>query len=92
MKKGRPLYVEGRLQLDSWDDKNTGQKRSKLKVVGENFQFLGGREGGDGGGGSYEGGQSSGGSQSSGGGVQEAPSGGDGSSAEPEMDDDDIPF
>lgn len=49
-KKGRPLYVEGRLQLDSWDDKATGQKRSKLKVVGENIQLLGGREGGPGGG------------------------------------------
>jgi single-strand DNA-binding protein len=50
-KKGRPLLVEGRLQLDSWDDKQTGQKRSKLKVVGENIQLLGGREsGGDGGG------------------------------------------
>ena len=42
-KKGKPLYVEGRLQLDSWDDKQSGQKRSKLKVVGENFQFLGSR-------------------------------------------------
>jgi single-strand DNA-binding protein len=50
-KKGRPLFVEGRLQLDSWDDKATGQKRSKLKVVGENIQLLGGREGGGGGGG-----------------------------------------
>lgn len=50
-KKGRPLFVEGRLQLDSWDDKATGQKRSKLKVVGENIQLLGGREGGSGGGG-----------------------------------------
>ena len=58
MKKGRPLYVEGRLQLDSWDDKNTGQKRSKLKVVGDNFQFLGGRDdNAGGGGGSYQGGQ-----------------------------------
>lgn len=38
--KGSPLYVEGRLQLDSWDDKETGKKRSKLRVVGENFQFL----------------------------------------------------
>ncbi len=45
-KKGRPLMVEGRLQLDTWDDKATGQKRSKLKVVGENIQLLGGREGG----------------------------------------------
>ncbi|MCE9612426.1 MAG: single-stranded DNA-binding protein [Chthoniobacter sp.] len=49
-KKGRPLFVEGRLQLDSWDDKATGQKRSKLKVVGENIQLLGSREGGGGGG------------------------------------------
>lgn len=50
-KKGRPLLVEGRLQLDQWDDKQTGQKRSKLKVVGENIQLLGSREGGGGGGG-----------------------------------------
>ena len=37
-KKGRPLFVEGRLQLDTWEDKQSGQKRSKLKVVGENIQ------------------------------------------------------
>jgi single-strand DNA-binding protein len=47
-KKGRPLFVEGRLQLDTWDDKASGQKRSKLKVVGENIQLLGSREGGAG--------------------------------------------
>ena len=53
-KKGRPLFVEGRLQLDTWDDKATGQKRSKLKVVGENLQFLStGKTGGSGGGGGY---------------------------------------
>jgi single-strand DNA-binding protein len=40
MKKGRPLMVEGRLRLDTWDDKQTNQKRSKLKVVLESFQFL----------------------------------------------------
>jgi single-strand DNA-binding protein len=40
--KGRPLYVEGRLKFDQWEDKTSGQKRSKLKVVLENFQFLGG--------------------------------------------------
>ncbi|MEM9018450.1 MAG: single-stranded DNA-binding protein [Verrucomicrobiota bacterium] len=51
MKKGRPLYVEGRLNLDQWEDKNTGQQRSRLKVIGENFQFLGGRDDGGGGGG-----------------------------------------
>jgi single-strand DNA-binding protein len=44
--KGRPLFVEGRLRFDQWEDKTTQQKRSKLKVVLENFQFLGGREGG----------------------------------------------
>lgn len=47
--KGRPLFVEGRLKLDTWDDKTTGQKRSKMKVVLENFQFLGGRDGNEGG-------------------------------------------
>jgi len=51
LRKGRPVYIEGRLQLDSWDDKTTGQKRSKLRVVGEEMQLLGSREGGSGGGG-----------------------------------------
>lgn len=50
VKKGRSIYVEGRLQLDTWDDKQSGQKRSKLRVVGENFQFLGNRAGGTAGG------------------------------------------
>lgn len=40
LKKGRPILVEGRLRLDTWDDKQTGQKRSKLNVVLESFQFL----------------------------------------------------
>jgi single-strand DNA-binding protein len=46
--KGRPLFIEGRLKFDSWEDKQGGGKRSKLSVVVENFQFLGGREGGGG--------------------------------------------
>jgi len=47
LKKGRPIFIEGRLQLDTWDDKQSGQKRSKLKVVGETMQMLGGpRSGG----------------------------------------------
>lgn len=46
--KGRPVLIEGRLQLDTWDDKQTGQKRSKLRVVAERMQMLGSR--GDGGG------------------------------------------
>lgn len=48
MKKGRPIYVEGRLQMDTWQDKQTGQNRSRLKIVGDTFQFLGGREDGGG--------------------------------------------
>lgn len=43
LKKGRPVLIEGRLQLDTWEDKQTGQKRSKLRVVGENMHLLGGR-------------------------------------------------
>jgi single-strand DNA-binding protein len=46
-KKGDPIYIEGRLQLDTWDDKETGKKRSKLKVTGEQFQFLGRKKGDD---------------------------------------------
>ena len=38
--KGRGVYVEGRLQMDTWDDKETGKKRSRLKIHGENLQFL----------------------------------------------------
>src|SRR3982751_6050308 len=41
LKKGRPVFIEGRLQLDTWDDKQSGQKRSKLRVIGENMQMLG---------------------------------------------------
>ena len=52
MKKGREIYLEGRLTLDTWEQ--DGQKRSKLKVIAENFQFLGG--GGGGGGGQGDGG------------------------------------
>ena len=57
LRKGRPVFIEGRLQLDSWEDKQTGQKRSKLRVVGEGMQLLGGRSEGGQGGGGYGGGQ-----------------------------------
>lgn len=42
--KGRAVLIEGRLKLDQWEDKESGQKRSKLKVAVESFQFVGGRE------------------------------------------------
>lgn len=38
--KGSGLFIEGRLQLESWEDKDTGKKRSRIKVIGENIQFL----------------------------------------------------
>ncbi|MEX1111773.1 MAG: single-stranded DNA-binding protein [Chthoniobacterales bacterium] len=81
LKKGRPLFVEGRLQLDTWDDKQTGQKRSKMRVVCENFQMLGSRDGG--GEGSGGGGHSSGAAGSRP--AKSAP-------AAEESGDDDIPF
>src|SRR6202789_4196273 len=52
MRKGRPILIEGRLKLDQWDDKQTGQKKSRMGVVAETVQFLGAPgEGGAGGGG-----------------------------------------
>lgn len=54
LKKGRPILIEGRLKLDTWEDKQTQQKRSRLGVVLESFTFLDSgntREGGGGGGG-----------------------------------------
>ncbi len=49
--KGKPAFIEGKLRLDTWEDKNGGGKRSKLYVVGDNWEFVGGREGGGQGGG-----------------------------------------
>ena len=49
LSKGRPLFVDGRLRYDSWDDKATGKKMSKLRVVCERFEFLGGNPGQGGG-------------------------------------------
>ena len=92
LKKGRPVLIEGRLQLDSWDDKQSGQKRSKLKVIGESMQLLGGRGGG-------EGDEGGGGGGGGGGGYRQSSGGGGGRSSAPpprsapsEPDDDEIPF
>jgi single-strand DNA-binding protein len=84
LKKGRPVFVEGRLQLDSWDDKQSGQKRTKLKVIGENMQMLGAPRGGGSGGGDEE---SSGGSRPS-----SRPAPPPKAAVPSEPDDDEIPF
>ncbi len=84
MTKGRPILVEGHLRLDQWESKE-GQKRSKLYVVVDTFQFLGGREGGGReGGGREEGGATGGGNFSRGkGGGRSAPA--------PAQEDDSMP-
>lgn len=91
VKKGRPLFVEGRLQMDTWEDKQSGQKRSRLKIIAEQMQLLGGR-----GGGGDEGPSGGGGySRSSSGSSSESGSGGGGSSSRSafnEPEEDDIPF
>jgi single-strand DNA-binding protein len=89
LKKGRSVFIEGRLQLDTWDDKQSGQKRSKLKVIGEMMQMLGGRPGGGGGGGDEGGGEGSSHFAKSSGGSQGVSPPKRGSS---EPDDDEIPF
>ncbi|YCM42380.1 single-stranded DNA-binding protein [Verrucomicrobiaceae bacterium 227] len=100
--KGRPVFIEGRLQLDQWDDKQSGQKRSRLRVVGENMQFLpsgggsgsGGGGNSGGGGGNYpQGGNSSSDDQGAQRPAPPAPSqGGAAASDGFDNDDDDIPF
>ena len=95
-KKGRPIFVEGRLKLDTWDDKQSGQKRSKMKVIVETMQLLGGREGGPGGGGGgdYEGGHSGGGGAPPQQQQRRAPQAPPRPAADPDLDaaPDDIPF
>jgi single-strand DNA-binding protein len=86
LRKGRPVFIEGRLQLDSWEDKQSGQKRNKLRVVADNVQFLGSR--GSGGGGPEEGDETPRSRPSSG--VRSAPPPKGAGPAEP--DDDEIPF
>ncbi len=76
--KGKQIYVEGRLQTRSWEDRQSGEKKYRTEIVCENFQMLGSR-------GDFESGPAGGGFGGSGGG-----SGGDSSPSEPE--DDDIPF
>jgi single-strand DNA-binding protein len=83
--KGKRIYVEGRLQTRSWEDKQSGEKKYRTEIICENFQMLGGRGddgGASGGGGDYGGSGSSGGSGGSGG----------SSYGDSGPSDDDIPF
>ena len=82
LKKGRPIFIEGHLRMDQWDDKQTGQKRSKLAIIMDAFEFIDSRGEGEGGGGNFAGG----GAPAAGGAAPAA--GGGGGFAE----DDDVPF
>jgi single-strand DNA-binding protein len=75
--KGRQVYVEGRLKTDTWDDKQTGQKRSRVKVVADTVRFLssGGRGAGAGAGGGAGGGRQAPQDDGPPGGFDEGPSG-----------------
>lgn len=90
-KKGAPILIEGKLQMDEWDDKQTGAKRTKLKVTGNRLHFCGRRKGDDGG---------EGGEEHQGGGRQQQqrpPARGQQQGQRPALgdeqpDDDDVPF
>lgn len=95
LSKGKPVFINGRLKLDQWDDKNGGGKRSKLKVVVEEFQFIDSGSGGGSGGGTARASSSEyGDSDSPAPRVQTRPQGGSRAPqpAAPEINEEDIPF
>ncbi|MFO1020724.1 MAG: single-stranded DNA-binding protein [Planctomycetales bacterium] len=94
LSKGRAVLIEGRLQLDSWDDKESGQKRSKLRVVCESMTMVGSRGdgGGGGGGGGFRGGSARNTAPSSGGDDSGMESSGDFGGGGGGVPDDEVPF
>jgi len=82
LRKGKLVYIEGRIRTDSWEDKETKQKRYRTEIVAENMQMLD-RKGDEEGGGSYSGGGSY---------AQKSKSSSGSSSQPPEMEEDDVPF
>ncbi len=98
LKKGRTVYIEGRLQTDSWDDKQTGQKKYMTNIVANDLVLLGGKGGeGSGGGGGEEGGYAGGRSRGGAAGNDfdqsaHEPAGARSAEKSTEITDDDIPF
>ncbi len=87
--KGKQIYLEGRIQTRSWDDRQTGEKKYRTEIVCDNFQMLGSR----GGGGDFEGaGSSAGAGGASYGGGPSYDDQGSGGGGFGEPDEDDIPF
>jgi single-strand DNA-binding protein len=94
--KGKPAFIEGSLRLDQWDDKQSGEKRSKLYVVGDEWQFVGAGQGGGsremGGGPDEGGGGGGGGGGYGGGGYGQQQGGASGGGGGAPLDVDDTPF
>lgn len=91
VKKGSKLYIEGKIQTRSWDDKESGQKRYRTEIIVNDLSLLSGRE--EGGAGGYSKSSSSGSSASSSASFDQRGSGGpDEYSQQAEISDDDIPF
>jgi single-strand DNA-binding protein len=86
MKKGRPIFVEGRIQTRSWDDKNSGEKKYRTEIVIENFQFGPSAPGGQGGAG--YGGESAGARPK----AEDSDKGGDIEYPQEDISPEDIPF
>jgi single-strand DNA-binding protein len=82
LRKGKLVYIEGRIRTDSWEDKETKQKRYRTEIVAENMQMLD-RKGDEEGGGSYSGGGSY---------AQKGKSSSGSSAPPPDMEEDDVPF
>lgn len=98
LRKGKQIYVEGRIQTRSWDDRQTGEKKYRTEIVCDNFQMLGqrGDSGYGGGGGDWDRGGSSrssgGGAGDGGDGAGDGGNGGDAGGDYGPPSDDDIPF
>ncbi len=91
LKKGRTVYIEGSIRTNSWDDKETGQKKYRTEIIGSQMVLLGGpREGGSEGGGGYSGGRNAAGK--SGGSDQRDPEPASQTASGAEITDEDIPF
>jgi len=88
LKKGRTVYIEGSIRTNSWDDKETGQKKYRTEIIGNQMVLLGGpREGGGEVGGGYSGGRSAAAKSNA---EQVAPA--ERASTGAEITDEDIPF
>lgn len=92
VKKGGKLYIEGRLKTDSWDDKQTGEKKYRTDIICDQFVLLGGRADSGGASSGEESAQHSAGGYSRNPGAQHNTGRPDDYAAETQISDDDIPF